>query len=279
MAETGNSIDVSCLQGVSETLLIPLIARARASTLFPNLQFQDPIAETILPQLNINFSALPLDRDSLRKNIVRGSIFDRQLRLFLESHPDSTAISLGAGLSTQFHRVDNGRLKWFDIDLPEVIKVKSALLPQHERYHLCSYSLTDPQWLDAVSWSSDEPVIIICEGVLNFIAPEAVQTFFRMIAAHFTTETQLIFDYVHPWLIRAANQSRYVRTNAVEFRWGIRHIQDVLGWSERFELIDEFPIMSKVGGSKGMMSALFHRITGSHLYAIAQLGLSPVSAS
>jgi O-methyltransferase involved in polyketide biosynthesis len=279
MAKTGGSIDVSCLQGVSETLLIPFIARARASTLFPDLQFQDPIAEDILPRLNIDISTLPLDTDLLRKNIVRGRIFDRQLRLFFDVHPDATAISLGAGLSTQFHRVDNSRLKWFDIDLPEVIKVKSTLLPQNARYHLYGCSLTDPQWLDAVFWSTDEPVILICEGVLNFIEPEAVKAFFQMVAEHFTTQTQIIFDYVHPLLVGAANKSKYVRTTSAEFRWGVRHIQEVIGWSERFELIDEFPIMSEIGGTKGWMSMLFHRITGSHLYAIAQLGLSPMPAS
>jgi hypothetical protein len=82
-----------------------------------------------------------------------------------------------------------------------------------------------------------------------------------------------------PLLVRAANKSKYVRRTSAEFKWGVRHIQEVIRWSDRFELIDEFPIMSEVGGTKGLMSMLFHRITGSHLYAIAQLELGPVPAS
>ncbi|MDM9384757.1 class I SAM-dependent methyltransferase [Chlorogloeopsis sp. ULAP01] len=276
MGKTGDYIDVSCLQGVSETLLIPFIARAQASTLFPDLQFQDAIAEDILPKLNIDFSTLPLDTDSLRKNIVRGRIFDRQLRLFLDAYPDATVISLGAGLSTQFYRVDNGHLKWFDIDLSEVIKVKSTLLPQNNRYHLYGCSLTDPKWLNIVFWSINEPVIIICEGVLNFIEPTEVKNFFQMVAKHFMTQTQIIFDYVHPLLVRVANKSKYIHKTSAKFRWGISNIQEVIEWSERFELIDEFSIMSEIGGTKGLLSILFNRITGSHLYAIAQLGLHPI---
>ncbi|MFQ4141630.1 class I SAM-dependent methyltransferase [Chlorogloeopsis sp. ULAP02] len=279
MGKTGDYIDVSCLQGVSETLLIPFIARAQASTLFPDLQFQDAIAEDILPKLNIDFSTLPLDTDSLRKNIIRGRIFDQQLRLFFDAYPDATAISLGAGLSTQFYRVDNGHLKWFDIDLSEVIKIKSTLLPQNNRYHLNGCSLTDPQWLNIVSWSTNEPVIIICGGVLNFIESAEVKVFFQMVAKHFTTQTQIIFDYVHPLLIRTANKSKYVRKMSAKFRWGIGNIQEVIEWSERFKLIDEFSIMSEIGGAKGWLSMLFHRITGSHLYAIAQLGLHPIPTS
>ena len=60
---------------------------------------------------------------------------------------------------------------------------------------------------------------------------------------------------------------------------GFDIFQEVIGWSKRFKLIDEFPIMSEVGESKGLMVMLFHRITGSHLYAIAQLELNPVADS
>ncbi|MEM1254608.1 MAG: class I SAM-dependent methyltransferase [Cyanobacteria bacterium P01_H01_bin.21] len=164
-----------------------------------------------MPKLNIDTSTLPLDIDSLRKNIVRGRIFDQQLRVFFQAHPDATVISLGAGLSTQFSRVDNGRLRWFDVDLSAVIQVKSSLLPQNERYWLYGCSLTNPKWLNAVSWSINEPVIIIREGVLNFIEPEAARVFFQKIAEKFPTQTQIIFDYVHPLIVRIANKSNYVR--------------------------------------------------------------------
>ena len=273
MSNSNPSINISGLQGVSATLLVPFIARARAATLFPDLRFQDPIAESILPRLQIDQANLPLDTDSLRKNIVRGRIFDRQLRLFFDDYPDATVISLGAGLSTQFHRVDNGRVTWFDIDLPEVIKVKSLLLPHNDRYHLHGCSLTEPDWLDLVSVAPDTPVIIVCEGVLNFIEPTSVKAFFQMIAAHFKTQAHIVFDYVHPWLLRAANKSHYVRTTSADFRWGIRHIREVLSWSKRFELVDVFSVMAEVGGSRALMAMLFHRVTGSHLYAIAELRL------
>ena len=273
MSTSNLPVDTSALQGVSATLLVPFIARARAATLYPDLRFQDPMAESILPRLRIDQANLPLDTDSLRKNIVRGRIFDRQLRLFLEDRPDATVISLGAGLSTQFHRVDNGCVTWFDIDLPEVIKVKSLLLPRNDRYHLHGCSLTDPDWLDLVSVTPGTSVIIVCEGVLNFIEPASVKAFFQMIASHFNTQTHIVFDYVHPLLLRAANKSQYVRTTSSEFRWGIRHIREVLGWSKRFEFVDEFSVMAEVGGSRALMAKLFHWVTGSHLYAIAELRL------
>ena len=53
--------------------------------------------------------------------------------------------------------------------------------------------------------------MIIREGVLNFIEPEAVKVFFQKIAEKFPTQTQIIFDYVHPLIVRIANKSNYVR--------------------------------------------------------------------
>lgn len=76
-------------------------------------------------------------------------------------------------------------------------------------------------------------------------------------------------NYFLPWLVRATNQSKYVRINSAKFRREIRNIQKVIAWSERFKLIEEFPIIREFSGIKGLMAMLFHELTGNHLYAIS----------
>jgi O-methyltransferase involved in polyketide biosynthesis len=46
-------------------------------------------------------------------------------RRFLAANPDGTVVALGEGLETQFWRVDNGRVRWLTVDLPETIAAAS----------------------------------------------------------------------------------------------------------------------------------------------------------
>ena len=51
----------------------------------------------------------------------------RETGTVLAAHHDATVIELGCGLDTSFSRIDNGRLRWYDLDLPEVIDFSSGI--------------------------------------------------------------------------------------------------------------------------------------------------------
>ena len=42
--------------------------------------------------------------------------FDRYVQDFLSDNPEGTIINLGCGLDTRFDRIDNGKMRWFDIE-------------------------------------------------------------------------------------------------------------------------------------------------------------------
>ena len=98
-----------------------------------------------------------------------------------------------------------------------------------------------------------------------------VKSFFQMIEKYFPTEAEILFDYIHPILVGLANKSNYIQKNSAQFKWGIRSIQNVIAWSDRFRLLNEVSIMSQIGGTRAWVAKLFHWLTKSHLYAIAQL--------
>ena len=133
---------------VEQTLLIPLTARALARNLFPNRGFADPTAEAIAARLDYDLNRFESDRDMLRGLVERSLVLDDLLRRFLNHHPEAHVLSLGSGLSTQFERVDNGRLHWIDVDLPKVANLRRALIPPHPRKRLVAASVT------AVGWTS-----------------------------------------------------------------------------------------------------------------------------
>ena len=58
---------------------------------------------------------------------------DRFIRAFLERRPDGVIVQLGCGLETAYYRCDNGRTRWYAVDLSHVVEYRRALLPEPER--------------------------------------------------------------------------------------------------------------------------------------------------
>lgn len=65
--------------------------------------------------------------------VKRTNIIDAAVKNLLLDFPDAVIANLGAGFCCRFHRVDNGRCKWYDLDYPLPLKHKSIVFPQTDR--------------------------------------------------------------------------------------------------------------------------------------------------
>jgi O-methyltransferase involved in polyketide biosynthesis len=50
--------------------------------------------------------------------VARTIMFAETLRGLIARYPDALCINLGCGFDDKFSQVDNGRIEWFDVDLP-----------------------------------------------------------------------------------------------------------------------------------------------------------------
>ena len=62
--------------------------------------------------------------------VARTILFDRAVKKVLEKYPDAVCVNIGCGLDDRFSRVDNGRLQWFNVDLPGSIEVRRKFFPK-----------------------------------------------------------------------------------------------------------------------------------------------------
>jgi O-methyltransferase involved in polyketide biosynthesis len=78
-------------------------------------------------QIDYDFSTF--DKEWMTQLVVaiRTEILDRETKAFIARHPDAIVINLGCGLDTRFFRIDDGKIHWYNLDLPEPIKVKKIL--------------------------------------------------------------------------------------------------------------------------------------------------------
>ena len=119
---------------ISETLLIPLYARAIESK-SKNPIIYDKKAIEITNNLNNYFVH---SSSELHKNLSKGKIrkklpesqslrtrkFDQYVLDFIKLKPKSIIVELGCGLSTRYHRIIKNNTEWYDLDLPNVIKIR-----------------------------------------------------------------------------------------------------------------------------------------------------------
>jgi O-methyltransferase involved in polyketide biosynthesis len=70
-------------------------------------------------------------------------------------------------LDDRFTRVDNGRIKWYNIDFENVIKLREKLIEKNERVYNISSSALDFKWIDEIE--NKENVLIIAEGFLMYL--------------------------------------------------------------------------------------------------------------
>ena len=137
------------LDGVPATLLIPLCMRA-VETQRKRPIVRDPKAMEILGSLDYDFSHLRLLWMTQLDTAVRTEIFDQGVQSFLAAHPNPTVVTLGAGLDGRFWRLDDGRVQWFDLDLPEVIALRRRFYGESPRNRFLAKSILDFTWIDDV---------------------------------------------------------------------------------------------------------------------------------
>ncbi len=228
------------LEGVAETLLIPLYVRASESRREDALMKDETVVE-LVDRLDFDFSRIKLLEHDVLGLILRVREFDRFVTDFLASHPDGVVVHIGCGLDNRFERVDNGRVEWYDLDLPEVVAVRRRLIPiaDNPRYHLLSGSVFDPDWTETVGTHRPRPFLFIAEGVLPYFEPEQIQGLVRRLRAAFPG-AELVFDAHTPWIIYTDNLQLVLSGVKARLHFSLKHGRDVEGWDEGIRMLEEW---------------------------------------
>lgn len=223
---------------VSETLLIPLWARA-VEQREPEPLLRDPKAAELVGQIDYDWSKIKLRHHDFVAIAVRARQFDRFTQGFLQRYPAATVVQLGCGLDTRFERLDNGRVTWFDLDLPDVIALRRQLLPEAGRYHYLASSAFDPGWMEVVAAAGAGPVLFVSEAVLVYFDEATVRGLFLTLQRRFPG-SELVTDAATPFMAWLDNLHLIATRSSARIRWGLRDPRDPEGWSPGIQLLETF---------------------------------------
>lgn len=273
------------LRGVPETLLIPLAARALAHRRHPRMRFRDREAERIADEVRIDFDRYAADGRSVRGVIARSRWFDRVCLEFLERHPEPTFLSLGSGLNTMYERLRSaaeGRcFRWIDSDLAEVVSLRRTIFPDDSFRTTIELDLADPEAFDRVDVAEGRALMIVAEGLVMYLRPEAAVAVFRNAAQCFAEARPLCFafDYASPSMVARSRQHaalRKIKDDSVVFQWGLPRAKDLAGIDPRWKVLEESSApMTSAGPLPAAIEAVHRILTGRRFYACALAATSP----
>lgn len=223
------------LGGVPETLLIPLWARAMEQSR-PAPLIADPAAVEIMNRLQYDFSRFQQRKVAAENFCVRANVIDQVVREVLKQRPNTPVVEFGPGLDTRFDRTGQQAAFWLEVDLPEVVELRTKFFQQDDRRQTVASSMLSRDWQRHCE-SFQAPPLFIAEGVFYFFSPTEIGQLFRDLSVRFPG-AQFVFDAVSPEFLKLSNWQHPLKDSSLQFclRPGARQITE---WAPAWK-IDQY---------------------------------------
>lgn len=219
---------------IQETALIPLAIKA-SETARPNARIKDLKAKEIIDSLGVDVSKFDpfLSHEGV---VARTILYREQLKELLKAYPDAVCINLGCGFDDKFSQVDNGSVRWFDVNLPDQIAVRRKVYEDRERCVMLEGNALNGDW--ARSIPKADMVIVVMEGVLEYFSKEQVKTCLNMLCDSFP-HGYLLAELHSPFLEKNSKHHDAVKNTNATFGWGTKSGREYLALEPRMTLVSE----------------------------------------
>lgn len=236
------------LNGVPETMLQTLYARAAYSQK-KNHKFYDAKSIEIVSSMNYDFSNAEKDFAMSNGVIARTILLDRLVGNFIQENPKGTVINIACGMDTRFYRLDNGKIRWYNIDLPETIEVRGRFLEEKERVSMHGISAMDESWAQVIE-PAKGAVLVVIEGLTMYLAEEDVKQILTIIDKNFN-EVQVIMETMNPFVVKHIKE-KSIEASQAKFTWGIKNGNEIermvpaFKWIKDISLVEGMKVMYPV---------------------------------
>lgn len=227
----------SRLKNVPKTLLIPLRARY-LETQTPNGIINDPKSVEMLERIDYDFSGEnEVSKGSQVGISIRTEILDELTRRFLSDQQDAVVVNLGCGLDTRFHRLDNASVRWFDLDVPEVIALRKHFFKETERHRFISKSAFEFSWMRQIP--PHTPLLLIAEGLLMYFTASKVKLLLKTIGENFP-HAEMLLEAMSPFVVKRTAKHPDIKKFDATFKWGVKTGKEIESWDIGVKFIDEY---------------------------------------
>lgn len=219
------------LGDVQTTALIPVAVKANES-MRKNARVYDDVAVQVVRTLGLDTK--PYDKFMSHEGVIaRTVMLDRMVKDFIAGTPDAVIVNLGAGFDNRFSRVDNGRIRWFDVDLPDSIELRKKVFKERDRVTMIAGSVLDDGWCGQVKAGmpkADAKVLFLAEGLFMYFTLDEIKTILSILKNNFPGAT-LIAEQNNPMMVKNQKYHDTVKNTKAVFKsgtWSGQEIADLV---------------------------------------------------
>ena len=221
------------LTGSAETMLQSFYARAKYSRK-KNAKFYDAKAIELVGKIDYDFSKAENDSTMSNGVIARTIVFDELVKDFINKNPDCTVVNIACGLDTRFYRMDNGRIIWYNVDLPETIEVRDTIYHESGRVSTIGISATDPAWADKVTKRGK--MLFIIDGLSMYLTSDENAQMLSIIRDKFDNATVLMECIAKKW-VNKEHTEKSIQDTGAKFMFGADTFDDLGKAADGFRCI------------------------------------------
>jgi O-methyltransferase involved in polyketide biosynthesis len=217
---------------------------------------EEPLARTLVSRT--------LDKSIVIHIAIRAKKYDEYVRDFLSRYPDGVVVNIGCGLDSRFLRIDNGRVVFWDLDLPEIIAIKKDFFTENDRYHLVASSVLDYGWMAQVRRHKG-PFLFMAEGVFMYLDGEDVRSLVLELKKTFPG-SELVCEVENSfWLgpltkkmVSYKLQRQFHLGEGALFRSGIRDSREMEQWDSGIRFLDDWSYFDSDEQKLGLLRLFRH---------------------
>lgn len=249
------------LNGAAETMLQSFYARVQYSKSKKN-KFYDEKAVELVEKIDYDFDAAAKDSTMGKGVIARTLVFDELVKAFIDENPDCTVVNIACGLDTRFYRMDNGKITWYNVDLPETIEVRNQIYGESGRVSAIGISATDPAWAKEIKVRGK--MLFIIEGLSMYLTREENAKMLRIIRENFDNAYVLMECLAKMWVSKERIEKSIQDTGA-RFVFGADTFDDIKDIATGFKKVKDDDIvrgMTAISSAYKLISwlSIIHKI-------------------
>ena len=218
-----------------------------------NAKIKDEIAVELVEKLDYDFSIADKDNAMNYGVIARTIVLDRMVEQYLKKHENTVVVNLACGLDTRCYRMKGKYLRWYNVDLPETMKIRSQFLTETDLVYQIAKSAMDDSYVDDIDYHG-ENVLVIIEGLTMYLCEKDIRKIYSIIGKSFQKVTVMV-ETMSPFVVKHVKEKSIEGSNA-KFTWGVENGTELQKIVPNFSILHE---VSLVEGMKELMP-IYHVI-------------------
>lgn len=199
------------LNGTAETMLQSFYARAKYSKKKGH-KFYDAKAVELVERIDYDFSLAEGDSTMSNGVIARTIVFDELVKDFIDKNPECTIVNIACGLDTRVYRMDNGKITWYNLDLPETIAIRNQIYQEQGRISTVGISVLDSGWAEKIKVRGK--MLFIIEGLSMYLTAQENKKMLEIIRDNFDNATVLMECLAKKWINKEKIEKSIQNTGA-----------------------------------------------------------------